>query len=401
MNRAFSYLTVDSLQSSFNKGDLYLLAGIGLWVALIQISIAAAQLVLATLICIWFVLLNRGRFHWVSLPINKPLALYAGLSLLAAFFSFDPMFSLHESRKLLLLIVPYFLVSTINQTNHVERLIWLLIIVADLSAILGLWQYHFEGHNDLDHRITGFMSHYMTYSGLLMGVSGFALSQLLFGRKHRVFLFLSLILIVAALVLTLTRSAWIGVFLASLVLIYLKDKRLLLLAPLIVASVTLILPNHVEHRFGSFITPDSSGWDRIYMLRAGVSIVENHPWFGVGLNNVGNVYPIYRIQEAPDRANMHLHNNIMQIAAERGIPCLFAWLWLMTVCFIASMRRFLDSKHDPKIQGLAAGSMGILIASFLAGLFEFNFGDSEFQMLLLLTIAIPWMVSNNKRAVES
>ena len=64
------------------------------------------------------------------------------------------------------------------------------------------------------------------------------------------------------------------------------------------------------------------------MLESGTQMVANHPWLGVGPNMVADVYPIYRMPEAPLRKNPHLHNNIAQIAAERGLPCLLAWLSL-------------------------------------------------------------------------
>ena len=42
---------------------------------------------------------------------------------------------------------------------------------------------------------------------------------------------------------------------------------------------------------------------------------------------VETVYPGYRWPGAPNPATPHLHNNVLQIAAERGLPCLAWWLW--------------------------------------------------------------------------
>ncbi|TDI39371.1 MAG: O-antigen ligase family protein [Acidobacteria bacterium] len=371
------------------------LYGIAFWLALIQVSIAASQIVLAVLLCIWAYRVARGELSFPRLSMNKPLALYALLSFAAALVSFDPAMSLHASRKLLLLMVPLMLVSSVRHTRSVETLVLVLILVADIGALVGLWQYFFGELGGIDHRIHGFMGHYMTYSGLLMSVGIFAIAGLMFRGSHRAFFLGSVTVIGLALVLTLTRSAWIGIIVATLTLAFLRDRRLLLLAPILALAAITVLPRGVEQRLGSFLTPDTSGMDRIYMLESGMQMVANHPWLGVGLNMVEDVYPIYRMPEAPLRKNPHLHNNIAQIAAERGLPCLLAWLSLIVVTFAASARAFERARHDPRERALAAGALGVMLASFLAGQFEYNFGDSEFQMLFLFAMTVPWMLGTS------
>ncbi|GMR22112.1 MAG: hypothetical protein BMS9Abin37_0440 [Acidobacteriota bacterium] len=366
--------------------------GIAFWLALIQVSIAASEIVLAVLVCVWLYRAFQGALTVYPLPVDRPIALYAGSSLLAALFSFDPAFSLHASKKLLLLVVPFMLVSTVRRSSSVETLVLVLIVMADIGALVGLWQYQFGDLGDLNHRIRGFMSHYMTYSGLLMGVGILAFAQLLFRDRYRAFLISSLGVITLALLLSLTRNAWLGMAVGAVTLAFLRDKRLLLLVPLITVAMALVLPRDVERRLGSFLSPDSSGVDRVYMLQAGMGMVANHPWLGVGPNMVAEVYPIYVARDAPRRDNPHLHNNMMQIAAERGLPCLAAWLWILGVAFISSGRAFRRAANDSRGRALAAGSLGVLIAGFLAGTFEYNFGDSEFQMLFLFAMTIPWIL---------
>lgn len=369
-----------------------LVYGIACWLALIQVSIAASQIVLGALVCVWVYRVARGSLAVPSLPVDRPFALYAGLSLLAAVVSFDPGVSLQASKKLLLLVVPYVLVSAVRRKATIESLVLVLIVMADMGALVGLWQYGFEDLGDLNHRIHGFMSHYMTYSGLLMGAGILAVAQLLFHGRYRGFLIPSVAVISIALVLSLTRSAWIGMALGAVFLAFLRDKRLLLFVPLVVVAVMLVLPRQVERRLGSFLTPDTSGVDRVYMLEAGIGMVKNHPWLGVGPNMVAEVYPIYVPRGAPHRDNPHLHNNLMQIAAERGLPTLAAWMWILAVAFVASARAFRRAVDDPRARALAAGSLGVLLAGVLAGLGEYNFGDSEFQMMFLFAITIPWIL---------
>jgi hypothetical protein len=39
---------------------------------------------------------------------------------------------------------------------------------------------------------------------------------------------------------------------------------------------------------------------------------------------------------------------------------------------------------------LAAAGLGAIVAMLTAGLFEYNFGDSEFMMLFLALISLPY-----------
>ncbi len=116
------------------------LYGIAFWLALIQVSIAASQIVLAMLLCIWVYRVARGELAFPSLSLNKPLALYALLSFAAALVSFDPALSLQASKKLWLLLVPLMLVSSVRHTRIVETFVLVLILMEDIGALVGLWQ---------------------------------------------------------------------------------------------------------------------------------------------------------------------------------------------------------------------------------------------------------------------
>jgi putative inorganic carbon (HCO3(-)) transporter len=367
-----------------------LVYGIGLWLALIQVSIAASELVLAGVLALWGYYLWRGEAQLVSLPFDLPITAYASFSIAAALFSFEPAVSFVASKKLLLLLVPYLIVSTVRKPDVLVRLVLVLVAMGDVSALFGLWQYGFGELGGLEHRIHGFMGHYMTYSGQLMATGILALALLLFGGRHRWFLGASLVLIELALTLTLTRSAWIGTVIAVTFLLFAKDRRLPLVLPGLGLAVALLLPHDVERRLGSFLEPDTSGWDRVYMLRAGAHMVANHPLLGVGPDMVAEVYPIYKPTDATQRDNPHLHNNLAQIAAERGLPCLVAWLWLFAVTVVGGVRAYRASASDPRCRALAGGAVAVLAAGFIAGLFEYNFGDSEFQMIFLFVMALPF-----------
>jgi putative inorganic carbon (HCO3(-)) transporter len=159
------------------------------------------------------------------------------------------------------------------------------------------------------------------------------------------------------------------------------------LLPIVTAGIIAVAPSQVTDRiYSMFDLNDPTSRDRVAMLEAGVNIVRDYPLFGVGPEMVGRVYPDYRVATAVQEHNMHLHNVPMQIAAERGLPALAMWLWFVGSA-IAGLKQLVDrSRH----RVLVATALAAVAAMLTAGLFEYNFGDSEFLMLFLILLTLPF-----------
>ena len=115
-------------------------------------------------------------------------------------------------------------------------------------------------------------------------------------------------------------------------------------------------------------------------------MIEDHPVTGVGPNMVQRLYAQYRDPEAVEKVNPHLHNVPMQIAAERGLPALAIWTLFLAVAGTDLWKKLKTSRH----RFLAAGGLAAIAGMLAAGLFEYNFGDSEFLMLFLVMITLPF-----------
>src|SRR5207244_3706264 len=112
--------------------------------------------------------------------------------------------------------------------------------------------------------------HYMTFSGLLMLVIGAAVARILFGRGERTWAALVMPALLVAVVLTSTRSAWVGVCAGAAVLLTLKDFRLLAVLPIIAAILFALAPTTVTKRFNSILDMnDPTTRDRVAMVHEG------------------------------------------------------------------------------------------------------------------------------------
>ena len=140
---------------------------------------------------------------------------------------------------------------------------------------------------------------------------------------------------------------------------------------------------------------DASSRDRYFMWQAGIDMVRDRPVFGQGPRMVESNYPAYRWPGAPNPATPHLHNNVLQIAAERGLPCLAWWLWWVAAAMGDAYRETRRTRAWSAVAALA-----VLAGVMTAGLFEYNFGDSEVLMLLLLVCALPYALRSERGLLE-
>ena len=356
------------------------------FVATVQVSIVAAQAFLLLLLIAWVATLARDKARPAVPTFFWPLLAYAAVTLMSSAFSFDPIESFIDSRQLyLFLIVP--VVYDIARGQRTKTVMDVIITVGALAAAYGIIQYGMLHFDSLRLRPRGTMGHYMTYSGTLMLVIGVAAARIVFGLRDRTWPALVMPALIVALTLTFTRSAWVGVCVGVSLLFILKDFRLTGLIPVIVALLFALAPDRITNRIMSvFDLQDPSSRDRVAMLQTGAAMIKDHPLTGVGPNLVERLYPQYRDPNGVQKVNPHLHNVPIQIAAERGLPALAVWLTFIAVLTVQAFRLFRTSQD----RVLPAAALAAIAAMLAAGMFEYNFGDSEFLMLFLVIITLPF-----------
>ena len=365
--------------------------GLVLVVIAIQFSIGVAHALYALTLIGWVALLIVERRRPAVPRFALPLGIYALLTLVSAVLSTDPTTSVIDSRQLVLfLLVP--LTYDLITGEWADYAATAMMSAGAVSGLVGIGQYAIL-HYNLDQRPHGTLGMYMTYSGLTMLIVCLAVAQVLFARNGRTWAALVVPALAVALAVTFSRNAWVGACSAVAVLFLLKDFRLLVILPLIGAVFLLTAPGDIQQRFFSiFDSGNLSRRDRVAMLEAGGRIVRDHPLTGVGPDMVLRAYPHYRTADAVLEMPPHLHNVPVHVAAERGLPALAAWLWFVAVAAIDLKRLFGSATNR---RWLAAAGLAAVVAMVTAGLFEYNFGDSEFLMLFLFLVTLPFAASRS------
>ncbi|MBQ02690.1 MAG: hypothetical protein CL477_18680 [Acidobacteria bacterium] len=345
----------------------------------------------------WIGLLVAEHERPSAPPFFGALVVYAAMTMVSVAFSLDRGISIVDSKEVLLfLVVP--LVYRLARGTQARTLATIAITVGAASAVFGVVQFGILEYDNLGQRVRGTMGHYMTYSGLLVLVIALAGGRLLFDTRDRIWSALVMPALLVALALTWTRGAWVGACAVLGLLFVMKDLRLMAVLPVLAALFLAFAPPQLTDRmYSAFDLQDPTNRDRVAMARAGFRMISDRPLTGVGPDVVKEVYPEYRDASAVEDTNPHLHNVPLHIAAERGLPALAVWLG-----FLALLVRDLISRlKTPATAALAAAGLAAVAGMLTAGMFEYNFGDSEFLMLFLVMITLPFAAAASTHTAES
>ncbi len=379
-------------------------AGYRLYVAHLAtlFSIAASNILLGlTLLSLPWT--RRRSVPWRELaPLLIPLGFYVLLLAGSIVASYDPKTSVRGVTEVFSLSTLLLAPLLVRGERQVRFAVDALILVATLLAGAGLSQY-LVGYGDIDRRIRGSFSHYMTFSGVLLIGDLLLVAAMVYGGRWRSpWRWAALAILNIALLGSLTRNAWVALVVTLTVLVVLRAPRLLLAyVPAAVLFVALA-PVPLLHRVVSIADlRDPSNYDRLCMLEAGLAMVRERPLFGQGPELVERRYAIYRPPAAPRYDVPHLHNNLLQLAAERGLPALASYLALTIAAMAVAWRELArEGGRRGRRADLYVGVMLALLAFNLAGLFENNWGDTEVQRPVLFVLAIPFCLRAGVRAEE-
>ncbi|MSO19077.1 MAG: O-antigen ligase family protein [Acidobacteria bacterium] len=378
--------------------------------ATITISIAVSQILLAaSVLAILFRRDHKRGRERGMLPATWawPLLGFILWTALSLAFSDAPLAGLSQIKKLVLLAVIPITYTAFTRASQVDWTLRATLLTGTASAGWGLIQFVGDYRyiaaqnlpfyeNYITHQITGFMSHWMTYGGqlmlLIMGVAA-----MIFFRQggQRAWALIGFSLTSTALLAAFTRGAWLGALVGFSYLVYSYRKWLVPLIPAGLLILYLAAPDALRKREQSIVEPgsDSSIQSRLVMARTGLAMIVAHPLFGVGPERVAPMFERYRPAgiTLPPAWYGHLHNSFIHFAAERGLPALAFFVWLIVVILRANYR--LTSARNAATAALARTAVAATLGMIVLGAFEYNFGDSEVLMLYLFFVTLPLAAS--------
>jgi putative inorganic carbon (hco3(-)) transporter len=389
LDRAAFYLTCGSLVS-------------------ILFSIAVSQVLLGLALAALLLSSERLRLP----PIKLPLVLFMAGTILSLLFSGHMSEGTPQIRKFILFVILLLVYSTFRTVAEIRGVVLAWAGVATLSAVRSLfqfWQKYQEsqelGKNFYDfyvgERITGFMSHWMTFGGEEMIVLLLLASYLFFSSELRwkAAGWFCAALLAISMVLGFTRSIFLlGFPIGLLYLLWFWHRWLVAAAPVVAVIGFLAAPTALKERVTSIIQPHGetdSNEHRTITRRTGVEMIRAHPLLGLGPEQVKYQFerwvPPDIPKPLPEGWYGHLHNIYLQYAAERGIPTMLCMMWLIAKVlwdFLIAVR-----KTPPSIEArfVLHGAIAVILAILAEGFLEYNLGDSEVLTLFLAVVGFGYV----------
>jgi putative inorganic carbon (HCO3(-)) transporter len=370
---------------------------------LVSIAITQALLAAAGLLFASHLLRNRPRIAFPS--IKLPLLLFCLFTVISVFWATNTAAGWFAVRKLVLFLIILLAVNLIVSSRHLSWLWKGLFIEAAIVGLIAaeqfVRQYRMVSAEHPHHvypymittRITGLMGDWMNFGGQQMLVFVVLAAFLLFALRARRAWWAVAAVVALSIVLNLTRGVWLGCFVAFVYLLWRWKPKWVLGLPVLAIVIYLFAPRVVHERLWLALHPsrDPALSIRFEMWSAGLNMIKAHPWVGVGPNNIPQVYGLYLPPGQVPEAGFHehMHDNFIQFAAERGLPCLAAWMWLMGALL---WQMWKVRRRCRAGRWLIDGAIAGWLAFVVEGIFEFNFGTSPVLMVFLFVVATPFVV---------
>jgi O-antigen ligase len=363
------------------------------------VSIAFSQLTLGASIA--SLLLNVRQMRWP--PVTAPLVLFMVWTLVSVAASPDPAGGLPQVKKFFVYLMLFAVYSAVRSRAAIARVGAGWVLAATASAVYALWQYAqlYRGTPDLFYhvysngaRITGFMDHWMTFSGITMMALLIVGAQILFERASAWRVVAGVILAVALLA-GFQRTMQAGAVAGAMWLLWSRQRWMILLVPVAIAVLLAVNPLQIRARVFSIFQPQLNVSDstahRAGLRATGWEMIKAHPLVGVGPEQIQKHFLEYAPAQVPRPIpdswyTGHLHNIYYQFGAERGLPALAAMLWF----FARALRDFHRGLHAAKDPWMLHASIACTIAVMVAGLAEHNLGDSEPLAMFLSVVAVGY-----------
>src|SRR5271157_3062612 len=254
-------------------------------------------------------------------------------------------------------------------------------------------------------RAQGTLGHYVVFASMLMQIGCLTWAMLLSTQSRqtglRVLLAVIFLALTAAMFATETRAALgglaAGCFVAILIL---AGRRLRIWAMTALLVLVIAAGLWIRHTRGKEWTgaQDPGTHFRTLMWEDGLRLIRQHPWFGVGMETVRIHWPEWNIRAFTlYHDQSHFHSDVIQIAVERGLLALAAWLWFVVAYIIFLLRLARRARqHSRFASGVGVGVLASLVAFLVPGALHYSLGEESLLMGLFfyfgLAVAIDRML---------
>jgi O-antigen ligase len=205
---------------------------------------------------------------------------------------------------------------------------------------------------------------------------------------------------VYSLVLTFSRGGYAGFLIGVLVLGLIKERKLLLVLVVLLATWQGIVPNAVRERV--FMTYeqgeglDSSAEERVVIWEDALNVITHNPVLGAGFDTYEFMG---RVGDYRDT-----HNYYLKVLLELGFVGLFVFFWLIASACRLSWELF-RTAHDDLLSGIGCALFATLVCAAVVNFFGDRWSYIQVNGFLWVFMGIVarglWLVKQESVSAES
>ncbi|MGV1098497.1 O-antigen ligase family protein [Thiovibrio sp. JS02] len=332
-------------------------------------------------------------------PLLIPVLLFAAWILLGLVWALDRQNTWHDiySHLFRYIILSLLLVKFFSSRKSMVILSWLFSLSIAGFVIYALWNFYFVSEQGMLVRFLG-NSQGMTYNliniPIIISIFFVSCNAFTADDKYRRFLPLFLLIpLVAALVLTQARSAFLAVSLAGLFFLLSLQKKLVPIFIIVLVAVFFVF-TPIKKRFNAITLKNSRVAHALLVLE----VAKDHPLTGIGfgMETFGKALDLAAYKERikqeygvkyPRKAVLvDPHNMYTDILVRTGVPGFI--LFMIFVFQLFKMLWSLGRSGDPFLRIWSVGLGCSLVSYFTIGFFEPVFSHMhEFNFTILVAFA--------------
>jgi O-antigen ligase len=382
---------------------------------------AITVILMITLIALTAFIITKtweDHFHWIKTPLDKPIIALMALCLISYIFSVHKPTSFRALILLLnYLVIFYLTIHTFRTRKDMVHLIYVIIGMAFFLSLFGLFKHFganpfpFWEYTDLAQSTDRLASTYGNPDHLA-GFMEMALPLLLgllllqYARTKTLLLLYITAMALTALILTLSRGAWLGITaaLVFMAVCLFKDrhfhrKRLLIgiCCTTLAALMVILSTTPVVERITTTAEKDTQSnlYGRIQGWKGTIDMIRDYPLTGIGLGTY--VYTFTRYQ--PPGLGTHrtmAHNDYLHFISETGLAAVGLILFFAVVLYAKGYRKLKNPSQ--LVRGTTLGALAGITAIIVHSFFDFNLHIPA--NIIIFTVLVDIIASPNPNVAE-
>ncbi len=323
---------------------------------------------------------------------------------------------------ILLLMIQWYLTTK----ESIFRFLQAIVLSTTAVAAYGIFQYFFrrtavntwvdtELHPDIEIRVTSIMQNPNNLAEFLVIIIPIVFAVFLYKRQvfHKLMAVGMAGILMACLLVTYSRSAYLGFLVAIVIFVLLIEVRFIVFAPVMVGVGLIWMPAGLQSRLNSLVESmvlfltnplmikDTSVSYRISIWGGAVRAIKEFFWYGAGLGNkiFSMIYPFYSGNAA--KAD-HAHNLYLEWFVELGvIGAVVLLIFVLNILRLGVVSIYRTNSRYIKM--MTGGTIAGVMAFLMTGVTEYNLyyykGFYGFFMMLGVLMAL-YNVSKEEEAKD-